>query len=117
MESLATLIDKWKHWPPAPIKQKTTMQNEIQKKDIVVSSLEQKVASNGAIRISLSDEAGLKYSYFTTKMDKSPTKAYLTGKDLHVGDKITIGYKTSEGEFQGKKFTRRTALFFEITTV
>lgn len=90
--------------------------SDIQTVDITIAELSSKLTSKGSTRISLTDEKGLKYSYFTTKMDGTPTKAHEQGQGLHIGDKVCVGFKNYEGDFQGKKFTGRTILFFEPVT-
>ena len=88
-----------------------------QTKNIKVSSMEQKPTKNGSIMTKLTDENGLKYSFFNTKKDGTPTAAAEAFQNIRLFDVVEIGFVEEEKEFQGDKgpikYTQRTIRFAE----
>jgi len=68
----------------------------------------------------IQDQNGNKYSFFTTKVDGSDTKAFKTWKDLNVniGQSVGVLFKEEEKEFelngQVKQYTQRTIVLIEM---
>ena len=85
---------------------------ELQNRNITISSIEQKTLSNGSIMTKVTDEDGKKYSFFNTKKDGSPTAASEGFLGISIGDIVEIGYVEEEKEFAGDKgqvkYTQRT---------
>ncbi len=92
-------------------------QFEGETKNIKVSSMEQKTIKNGSVLTKVTDENGLKYSFFNTKKDGSATAAAEAFENIRIGDVAEIGYIEEEKEFVGDsgpvKYTQRTIRFAE----
>ena len=82
---------------------------------ITIAEHSSKLTKNGATLIKLIDKDGRKYSFFSTKMDGNPTKAYQNFQNLGdpVGKTVEIGYSEDQAEFEGKPFTRRSIRFLK----
>lgn len=83
--------------------------------NIKVSSMESKLVKNGSTMTKITDENGLKYSFFDKKKDGTPTAASEGFQGVRIGDIIEIGFSEEEKEFQGDsglvKYTQRTIRF------
>lgn len=86
-------------------------------KNIKVSAMEQKTIANGSVLTKVTDENGLKYSFFNTKKDGSATAAAEAFENIKIGDVAEIGFVEEEKEFVGDKgpvkYTQRTIRFAE----
>lgn len=84
----------------------------LQNKTIKLADVQQKLTKTNSTRVSITDEHGDKYSFFSTKQDGSSTKAFETFQGLKLGDEVEIGYTEEEKEYEGKKYTARTIKIF-----
>lgn len=87
---------------------------EIKTKSIKVESIDIKVMDNGGQRYSLTDGSNQKFSFFTTKQDKTDTKAYAEWKNMKLGksSQVQISYVEDHYEYQGKPIMSRKIIGF-----
>lgn len=62
----------------------------------------------------VSDQNGTSYSFFETKKDGGPTKAFEQWKKYELGRGVTVDaeIKKDKKKYNGKQYTQRTILYF-----
>lgn len=84
--------------------------NDLQNKVITITSLENKLTSNGKVMLKIKDQNNLSYQIWQKKQDGKDSVAYSSLMMLGepVGRTIEISYKEDQGDFDGKPITYRT---------
>ncbi len=99
------------------------MEEQIQKKAITIVGLDRKVGKNQEgkewVKYTIVDDENKKYSFFTTKVDGTDTKAYAQYKQqkLTLNDSVGIAFTEEQRKFiddkqKEVKYTQRNILFF-----
>lgn len=92
--------------------------SDLLNKVITITSLENKLTSNGKVMIKVKDQNNLSYQIWQKKQDGNDSVAYSNLMMLGepVGRTIEIGYKEDQGDFEGKAITYRTIMNIKPTT-